>query len=105
MPHRGRLVAVMVLLVIVIATAYEVLYMDISALPEPGRVESTVASRAKDWYIRRAARHSVSLPPQSSAAMIGTGETSLEWAAPTVTVRTGASLHPSANPCIPGCSI
>jgi len=74
-PHKGRLVAVMVLLVIVIATAYEVLYMDISALPEPGRVESTVASGAKDWYIRRAARRSVPMPPQSSTLMISTGET------------------------------
>ncbi|HKV79595.1 MAG TPA: c-type cytochrome [Candidatus Sulfotelmatobacter sp.] len=49
--------------------------MDISALPEPGRVESTVTTRAKDWYIRRAARHSMSMPLQSSAAMISTGET------------------------------
>lgn len=75
MPHSGRLVAVVIPVVIIIAIAYKVLYMDISALPEPGRVETTVATRAKDWYIRRAARHAVPMPPESSALMISTGET------------------------------
>lgn len=75
MPHRGRLAAVVILAVIIIAAAYEVLHMNISALPEPGKIETAFATKAKDWYIGRAARHSVPMPPQSSTAMVSTGET------------------------------
>ena len=75
MPHGGRLVAVVILLVIIIAAAYEVLHMNISALPEPGELETRFATKAKDWYISRAVRHSVPMPPGSSAAMVSTGET------------------------------
>ncbi len=74
MPHRGILAAVVILLVIVIAAAYGVLHVNIGALPEPGKVETGFATRAKDWYISRAARHSVPMPPQSNTTMVSTGE-------------------------------
>ena len=75
MPHKGGLAAVVILAVIIAAAAYVLLHVNISALAEPGKAETAVATKAKDWYIRRAARHSVPTPPQSSAAMVSTGET------------------------------
>jgi len=74
-PHIGRPAAVVIVAVIITAAAYVLPHINISALPEPGKFETTVATKAKDWYISRAARHSVPTPPQSSAAMVSTGET------------------------------
>ncbi len=75
MPHRGILAAGVILLVIIIAAAYELLHMNIGALSEPGKVETAVATKVKDWYIGREARRSVPTPPESSATMVSTGET------------------------------
>lgn len=74
MPYRERLAAVVIFAVIITAAACVLLHINISALPEPGKLETAVATKAKDWYIRRAACHSVPTPPQSSAAMVSTGE-------------------------------
>lgn len=75
MLHRGRFVVMTIIVVIIIAGAYEVMHMNISALPEPGAVETAFATKAKDWYIRRAADRSIPTQPQNSAAMVSTGET------------------------------
>jgi len=74
-PQRGRLVVVAIGIVIIIVGAYEVMHFNISALPQPGAVETALATKAKDWYITRAANDSVPTPPHNSAAMVSTGET------------------------------
>ena len=74
-PHAGRLVAVVIIALIIVGGAYELMHVNISALPEPGAVETAFATKAKDWYISRAARYSTPTPPPSSAAMVSTGKT------------------------------
>lgn len=75
MRHRGRLIALAIIAVITIAGAYEVMHVNISALPEPGAVETSLAGTAKNWCISRAARESVPTPPANNAAMASAGET------------------------------
>lgn len=75
MLHKARLVGVIIIVLIIIAAAYEVMHVNISALPEPGRFETSIATTAKDWYISRAARRPLPAAPENSASMISAGET------------------------------
>lgn len=74
MHHRGRLIVVAIIAVIIIVGAYGVMHVSLSALPQPGPLETAIASEAKDWYIGRAARSSVPPPPKTVAPGIATGE-------------------------------
>jgi len=57
---KGLTVAIGIVLIILVG-AYVVMHVNISALPEPGRFETSIATKVKDCYISRAARGS--LPP------------------------------------------
>ena len=103
MPHIGRLAAVVIVAVIIIAAAYVLLHINISALPEPGKFETTVATKAKDWYIGlRAIRYPRRL--RAAPRWSVPGKHCLAWVVRTAMDRTDASLPPSANRCIRGCS-
>ena len=47
MRHKARLVGVIIVLIIV-AAAYRVMHLNISALPEPGPFETSIATTARD---------------------------------------------------------
>lgn len=72
MRRRRRVleIAILVSLVIVVAAiAYGVATASVSALPEPGRLETYLATSAKNWYIQRAARHPPRAPTRDAAAV------------------------------------
>ncbi len=69
-----QLFAAVVLIAILAAIAYWVLTRSISALPEPGPIETRTFTTARNWYIRRAAVHSDSKAPANDAAEISAGE-------------------------------
>ncbi len=57
-----------------ITSAYCVTRASISALPNPGPVEKSLAMKAKDWYIGRAARAQLPPQPANDADSISKGE-------------------------------
>ena len=75
MPHRGRLVTMTIIVLLIIAAAYGMMHVDISALPEPGAAETWLATKIRNWYIGRAARGSGRPSLENSAVMVTTGET------------------------------
>lgn len=73
MQHKGRLAAGIVIAIIVAAIIFGIISFNLSALPEPGHFETSMATHAKDWYIGRAARGSLPAAPASTAAAISAG--------------------------------
>ncbi len=59
MRGKGR-VAVVVAIAILVLVIYGLANANISALPAPGRLETRLATGARDWLIARAAKH---IPP------------------------------------------
>jgi mono/diheme cytochrome c family protein len=66
---------VIIVVLIIIAAAYGVVHATISALPEPEPFETSIATKAKDWYISRAARSSVPAALENNASRVSAGET------------------------------
>jgi Cytochrome C oxidase, cbb3-type, subunit III len=64
------IVVVLVVLVVVFIAASQ---MDLSALPEPGPRETSLATSAKRWMIGRAARNSVGAAPAADASSADNG--------------------------------
>ena len=76
MRHKARLVGVVIIVLIIVAAAYRVMHLNISALPEPGPFETSIATTVRDWYISRSARRSLpAAPPENSASRIYEGKT------------------------------
>jgi mono/diheme cytochrome c family protein len=73
--HKNWLMVAIVSVLIIIVGAYTVMHVNISALPEPGPVETSFATKAKGWYISRAARGSLPPAPTKDASSLSTGET------------------------------
>lgn len=73
--HKSRwLVALVVVICVVVILAYGLTHASISALPNPGPVETSWAGAARDWLVARAARR---VPPpavESNAKSISAGE-------------------------------
>jgi hypothetical protein len=90
-----------VIVLIIIVGAYAAMHVNISALPEPGPFETSIATKAKDWYISRGARGSLPPAPTNDASSVSAGETLFGMGALHATGRTGTSRHPSARRCIP----
>lgn len=66
---RTRLIKVAIFLLLIVALAFIVAtQVNLSALPEPGRFETRMATASKRWIIARAARKSVPLEPNATAA-------------------------------------
>lgn len=75
MRHTPRLIGVIILVLMIIAAAYGVMHVTVSALPEPAPFETSIATKAKGWYISRAARISVPAAVENNASRVATGET------------------------------
>ncbi len=75
MRHKPRFIVVIIVVLIIIVAAYRVMHLTISALPEPGQFETSIATKAKDWYISREVRRSVPPAPENSASSVAEGET------------------------------
>jgi hypothetical protein len=75
MRHKNGLIVAIVIVLIIIVGAYAVMHVNISALPEPGPFETSIATKAKDWYISRAARGSLPPAPTNDASSVSAGET------------------------------
>lgn len=63
-----------VVILLIITTAYRVTHASVSALPDPGPVEKSLAMKAKDWYIGRAARATLPPQPANDADSVSKGE-------------------------------
>jgi mono/diheme cytochrome c family protein len=50
------------------------LLFDLSALPEPGRVETYLATKAKHILVRRSSRNGIPLPPKDIPSSVAEGE-------------------------------
>lgn len=75
MRHKVRPMPMMIVVLIIVAGAYGVMHITISALPEPGPFETSIATKAKEWYISRAARSSVPSALGNNASRVSAGET------------------------------
>ena len=80
MHRKGSLVLAFVTIAIVAAIVYLAVGWNVSALPEPGGVETAVSMRARDWYIRRGAATVSAKPPPKDASAVSAGEGSYEMA-------------------------
>jgi mono/diheme cytochrome c family protein len=74
--------------------AYFVTHASISALPDPGPVEKSLAMKAKDWYISRAAR--AQLPPQTASSADSISKGKALFGMECVTCHGQDGLSPSA---------
>ena len=73
--HKGTLIVAIIVVLIMIAVAYGVITVNISALPEPGPLETRMAMKAKDWYISRAASGTPPETPTNDASSVSAGGT------------------------------
>lgn len=60
-------------IVVVAAVLFAIARFNLSALPDPGHFETSMATHAKDWYISRAARASLPPAPPYNATSIAAG--------------------------------
>lgn len=67
------IICVIVILLVLIA-GYCMTHASISALPNPGPIEISLAMKTKDWYIARAARAELPPQPANDADSISKGE-------------------------------
>ena len=73
--NSSALILAIIVIVVVLVITYCLMTVNISALPDPGPLETRMAMRAKDWYISRAARRSSFRAPASDAASVSAGQT------------------------------
>jgi mono/diheme cytochrome c family protein len=73
MRHKGWLIGVIPLAVIIVIAVYGVTHMSIGALSEPGSLEVRLASWAREWFIRRGARSPLPPAPANDAASLSIG--------------------------------
>jgi mono/diheme cytochrome c family protein len=85
-------VAIVVVLVIAIILAAQI---DLSALPEPGARETSLATSAKRWLIGRAARSSVTTAPAADASSADNG--SMTYGMDCDTCHGKDGRHPTEN--------
>lgn len=81
--HRKAWLTVLILLVlIIIAIIYGIMHVSISAIGGPGPLETSFATRARGWYISRAARAvpASTVPNDSAAISAGEGIYGMECA-------------------------
>lgn len=93
MRHRGWVIAVIVV-ILLLAFVYAASTVTISALPEPGGVETAFANRIKDWLIARGARSSPPPPQASGSAAVAAGGSLFGMACATCHGKDGR--HPSS---------
>ncbi len=74
MHHLGSLILAVIVILIAATIVYWAFTADISALPQPGPFETRLATRARDWYIGRAARSSLPKAPANDSSSVSAGE-------------------------------
>lgn len=75
MRHKVTLIIAIIFVLMIIGVAYCVMTANISALPEPGPLETRMAMQAKGWYISRAASGSLSKAATNDATSVSAGGT------------------------------
>jgi len=73
MRHKGWLVVGIVIALIIVLAGYAAMHANISALPDPGRLETLLADEARDWIVSRAANQPLPPAPPSDTSNIATG--------------------------------
>lgn len=73
MHHKCGIAAGIIIAILVAAAIFGIASFNLSAVPDPGHFETSVATHAKTWYISRAAR--ISAPPAlpNNAASVAAG--------------------------------
>ncbi len=74
MRRRTLLIVVLLALLAGAGLGYFVATFSISALENPGPVETYLATRAKHWLVARSARGSVAAPPPGTATDVTNGQ-------------------------------
>jgi mono/diheme cytochrome c family protein len=73
--HKGTLIVAIFVVLVIMVVADCVMTANVSALPEPGPLETWMAMKVKGWYISRAAGGSLPKAPTNDASSVSTGET------------------------------
>ncbi len=73
MRHKSGIIGGIIVLLAAAAAVYGLTQMTISALPEPGPLETALASKARDWFISRAARGPLPLAPSDRSSSVDAG--------------------------------
>lgn len=74
MVHKGWLIAIIVITILIAAAAYWLVPRGIGAVGGPGPLETSVASKVRGWYISRAAKRIPTSTIANNAASISQGE-------------------------------
>lgn len=75
MAHKGWLIAVIVILILIGGAVYGFVTFDFSALPNPGGTETSIISSLRESSIRRGARNLPTSPIANNAAVVSQGRT------------------------------
>ncbi len=78
--RRRWITASITILLIVITAIYGITHTSISALPDPGPVETRVATEVRNWFVRRAARAPLAPEPTDTAESVSKGSAILGMA-------------------------
>jgi mono/diheme cytochrome c family protein len=78
--HKGWWILVLLIVAVVAAVWYAAAHADISALPEPGRFETSLATRVRNWLIDRESRGPLPPAPPLSVSAISAGATTFGMA-------------------------
>jgi mono/diheme cytochrome c family protein len=73
MRHKGWVIVGIIIALALVLAGYGVSRASISALPEPGPVETFLATKTKDWFIRRAARGPLPPAPPNDTSSVSAG--------------------------------
>ncbi len=73
MCRRASLVAFVIVIIVAGAVVYLAMSFSMSALQQPGLIETFVATRVRDWSISRAARRALPAAPEQDADSISKG--------------------------------
>lgn len=73
MRHKGWWIVGIIIVLAIIVAAIGMTRISVSALPEPGPFETSMATKAKEWYISRAARGPLPSAPADNPASITVG--------------------------------
>src|SRR6185437_1635650 len=92
---------VAIVIVLIIVEPMQVMHVNISALPEPGRFETSIATQAKDCYISRAARGLLPPAPINNPSRASAGETLFGMECATCHGRDGHQPTPIGNAMYP----
>lgn len=74
MAHKGWAIVVLVILIVIGAISYWIVSFDISAVQNPGAMETSIAATMRGWYIGREARDIPAPILANNASSVSQGE-------------------------------